>query len=243
MSRTLPFSACGAVLVALLTAASQPGDADRTLTIEDLWVEGADPGYREACELFLKAKVSDHGKARYGDAVAALRKASQGATSPEVKLRCLFLIAFSHLLEGQGAQALAACREARVVAGKAPDWQALAAKLEKVETEIKIGKLSNLGAVSTSLGLGKEAAGLIGDLARLHEARRRYEEKLERRWQRHEQAMEAVVAEWSRSEGLTPEQTNRLRAALRGKYRPKGFVILSEVEDVLVKFSLDELTK
>lgn len=233
------FSVCGAVL--LMQAPALPAAA--ALVVDDLWIEGADQAFREACELFLKAKVSDRGEARYRNAVAALRKANQTATSPEVKLRCLFLIAFSHLLEGQDAEALAACREARVVAAKTPGQEALAAKLEAVETEIRSGTLSDAAALCTSLGLGKEAAGLVGDLARLHEGRRRYEQKLNRRWQRHEQAMEAVIVKWSRSEGLTPDQTNRLRTSLRSKYRPKGFVIMSEVEDALVKFSLDELVK
>jgi len=212
-------------------------------TADDLWIEGAGRAYREACELFLKAKVSDHGKDRYGPAVAALRNASQATTSPEVKLRCLFLIAFSHLLEGQEADALAACREAREVATKVPGREALAAKLEKVETEIKGGALSDLSAICKSLGLDEDAAGLVADLARLHAGRCRYREKLERRWRRHEKMMEAVIVKWSQAEGLTPDQTSRLRTTLRNKYRPKGFVILSEVEDALVKLSLDELVK
>ena len=239
MTQASFLSVSGAVL--LMQAAALPAAA--VLTVEDLWVEGAAPAYREACELFLKAKVSDHGKARYPDAIAALRKASRVGAASEVKLRCLFLIAFSHLLEGQDAKALAPCREARLVAGKTPGKEALAAKLEKVEAEITNGKLGDPSAICASLGLGEGAADLIGDLTRLRAGRRRYEEKLERRWRRHEEAMEAVIAKWSRSEGLTPEQTNRLRSALRNKYRPKGFVILSEVEDVLVKFSLDELVK
>ena len=243
MSRTSLFGVCGAVIVGLLVASSHPGEAGRTLAIEDLVVKGASQAYREACELFLKAKVSDHGNARYGNAIAALRKANRTATSPEVKLRCLFLIAFSHFLEGQGAQALAACREARAVAGDVPDWRALATKLKEVESEIKSGKLSDSSTISSFLGLSKDASGLTADLARLREGRRRYEQKRERRWRRHEQAMEGVITKWSRSEGLNPDQTARLRATLRRKYRPRGFVVLSEVEDVLVKFSLDELTK
>ena len=248
MSRTPFLSMCAAAAALLAARPAAPAavpaaGAATTLGVEDLWVEGACLAYRKACELFLKAKVSDHGKARYGAAIVALRKATQAAALPEVKLRCLFLIAFSHMLEGQCAQALAACREARAVASKAPKWKALAAKLEKVEAEIQSGKLSNAGAIGASLGLGQEAAGLIRDLARLQAGRRRYEEKLERRWRRHERAMDGVIGEWSRAEGLTGEQTGRLRAELRRKYRPKGFVVLSEVEDALVKFSLDELTK
>ena len=237
MTRTYLFSVCGAMLL-LLEAQALPA----ALAVEDLWIKGADQAYREACELFLKAKVSDHGKARYRTAVAALRKVSQAA-APEVRLRCLLLVAFSHLLEGQAADALAACREARMAANKAPGREALATKLGDVEMEIKDGKLTDLDAVCTSLGLDNEAAGLVGDLARLQAGRRRYEEKLERRWRRHEEAMEAVIAKWSRSEGLTREQTDRLRASLRSKYRPKGFVNLSEVEDASIKFSLDELVK
>ena len=239
MTRTSLFSGRAAVLVVLLTQAPALPAA---LAVEELWVEGADQAYRGACELFLKAKVSDHGKARYGPAVAALRKASHTA-APEVKLRCLSLIAFSHLLEGHDTEALAACHEARMVASKTPGREALAAKLAQIETEVKSGKLGSPGAVCTALGLDQDTADLVDDLTRLHEGRRRYEEKLARRWQRHEQAMEAVIAKWSKSEGLTREQANRLRASLRSKYRPKGFVDLSEVEDALIKFSLDELVK
>lgn len=229
---------------ALTTAAAKDTDANATaLTLADLTVPGASQEYVEACSVFLQAKATDHGKVTYTQAAAALRVVSKSVTHPQLKVRCLFLLTLSELLAGNDAKAAGAAREALETAQAAGLQMPELAPLRDAASAAESSGTFGAATLAAALALDDHGARLIADLARLQRGRERCRAKLERRWQRHKSAMEKLVAEWARDEGLSAGDAEQLRTKLERKYRPKGAVDLTAIEDELVRFSLDLLLK
>lgn len=227
------------MLAAPPTAASAPSADKRALA-----VEGAGPEYEEACRAFLAANASDATNGpTYAEAVPLLRKAADKAKDSQTKLRCLYLAAFSQLLAGDAKAADATAADALTLMPEAHPGHPAAARLAKLLRAADEAPPLGVAALSRLLGLSPETEGLLDDLHRLATAQARHRRRAEARWHKHAGIMARRITEWTEQEGLSDPDVADLRARMEARFRPRGYVDLTELENALVKASLDILTR
>jgi len=233
------FFLCLVIIIGQIYAGKEGSEEETNLS--DRTIQTTSQEYLDAYNLFLKANVTDAGENTYSKAIESLKKVNQTTKSAEEKLNCLFLISFSSFLDGNTEEAYKMGLEALSLAKTIFKDNANISLLGKIKLAIENKEITQISEISSLLNLGEEATGLITDLYDLQERREGYQKIVKRCWEKYKPEFDKKIANISKEQGLSVEETEEIKKQLEEKYSKKGYFLPGEIEKSFAEIGLNNL--